>query len=90
MKAASERSVGIPRELSLVGYDDIMFASLPSIMLTTIAQPRYEIGMKAVELLCQAMGDEGGSTKRRATVSPRLVIRATSSCPASIRGRENA
>ena len=78
MKAAAERKIRIPADISLVGYDDIMFASLPSIMLTTVAQPRYEIGVQAVELLCQAMKDgESGPRKHRATVLPRLALRAT-------------
>ena len=77
MKAAAERKIRIPDDLSLVGYDDIMFASLPAIMLTTIAQPRYEIGVLAVELLCQAMREGGSGAKHRATVLPRLVVRAT-------------
>jgi len=78
MKAAAERGIRIPADLSLVGYDDIMFASLPSIMLTTIAQPRYEIGVQAVELLCRAMKDEtSGKEKHRATVLPHLVLRST-------------
>ncbi|HWP68381.1 MAG TPA: LacI family DNA-binding transcriptional regulator, partial [Rectinemataceae bacterium] len=78
MKAAAERKIHIPADVSLVGYDDIMFASLPVIMLTTIAQPRYEIGVQAVELLCRAMQDgESGAKKHRATVLPRLVVRTT-------------
>ncbi len=83
MKAASERSIRIPEDLSLIGYDDIMFASLPTIMLTTIAQPRYDIGVQAVELLCQAMKPEDFGMKHRATVSPRLVIRKSTSSPRS-------
>lgn len=81
MKAALELGIRIPEELSLVGYDDIMFASLPTIMLTTVAQPRYEIGVQAVELLCRAMKDGENEKIHRATVSPRLVIRSTSAEP---------
>jgi LacI family transcriptional regulator len=77
MKAAAERKIRIPDDLSLVGYDDIMFASLPSIMLTTVAQPRYEIGVQAVELLCQAMREGESGKKHRATVLPSLAVRAT-------------
>ncbi len=75
LKAASERGIRIPQDLSLVGYDDIMFCSLPTIMLTTIAQPRYEIGVQAVELLCRAMQEKEAGMKHRATVRPRLVVR---------------
>lgn len=77
MKAAVERGMRIPDDFSLVGYDDIMFASLPTVMLTTISQPRFEIGKLAVELLCQAMESAGREKKHRATVRPTLVVRST-------------
>jgi LacI family transcriptional regulator len=88
MKAALELGIRIPADLSLVGYDDIMFASLPNIMMTTIAQPRYEIGVQAMELLCQAIKDRGSGKKHRATVLPSLVVRSTTA-PAAGRAREN-
>lgn len=77
MKAAAERGLHIPEDFSLVGYDDIMFASLPMVMLTTIAQPRFEIGKLAVELLGRAMESSGRDRKHRATVKPTLVVRST-------------
>lgn len=77
MKAAREAGLRIPEDFSLVGYDDILFASLPMVMLTTIAQPRFEIGRQAVELLCQAMSPGREGRKHRATVQPTLVVRST-------------
>jgi len=77
MKAAIERSLRIPEDFSLVGYDDIMFASLPTVMLTTVAQPRFEIGRLAMELLCQAIESDNQEKKFRATVQPNLVVRST-------------
>jgi len=77
MKAAIERSLRIPEDFSLVGYDDIMFASLPTVMLTTVAQPRFEIGRLAMELLCQAIESNSQEKKFRAIVRPTLVERST-------------
>jgi LacI family transcriptional regulator len=81
LDAAARRGIRIPADLSLVGYDDTFFASLPTIMLTTIAQPRFEMGVLAVELLCQAIGDADTTKQHRATVSPSLVIRNTTAAP---------
>lgn len=88
MKAALETEIRIPADLSLVGYDDIMFASLPTIMMTTVAQPRYEIGVQAMELLCRAIQDRGSGRKHRSTVLPRLVVRSTTATAAA-RPREH-
>ena len=41
----------IPRDISIVGFDDIAFASLADPPLTTVCSPRVEIGRRAVEAL---------------------------------------
>jgi len=81
MKAAFELGISIPDDLSLVGYDDIMFASLPTVELTTIAQPKFEIGVLAIELLCKAMEHQGEGAHFRETVLPTLIVRRTCAAP---------
>lgn len=41
----------VPRDMSVVGFDDIAFASLSEPALTTVCSPRVEIGRRAVEAL---------------------------------------
>jgi LacI family transcriptional regulator len=41
----------VPRDISIVGFDDIAFAALSDPPLTTVCSPRAEIGRKAVEAL---------------------------------------
>jgi LacI family transcriptional regulator len=77
MKAAAELGIKIPHDVSLVGYDDIMFASLPTVMLTTVAQPRFELGRLAVDLLCKAMEPGLQGETHKATLEPKLVVRST-------------
>ncbi|TXT42077.1 MAG: LacI family transcriptional regulator [Spirochaetes bacterium] len=77
MKAAAELGVKIPQDISLVGYDDIMFASLPTVMLTTVAQPRFELGRLAIDLLCKAMEPSPQVETHRATLEPKLILRST-------------
>ncbi len=83
MRAAAMRGIAIPGDLSLVGYDDIMFASLPTVDLTTVAQPKFEMGALAVELLCEAMSEELAGIKHRRVVKPSLVIRGSCVAPRS-------
>ena len=71
----------IPQDLSLVGYDDISYASLPRIRLTTVAQPAVEMGQIAATWLFEALRNpEIGQLHR--TLSPSLVVRSTTG-PAS-------
>ncbi|MET3136306.1 LacI family transcriptional regulator [Undibacterium sp. GrIS 1.2] len=49
--AAQQAGMRIPDELSVVGYDDIALASFSTPPLTTIAQPKYEIGVLTARVL---------------------------------------
>jgi LacI family transcriptional regulator len=51
--AASEAHVRIPQQLSVIGYDDIALASYSTPRLTTIAQPKYEMGQLITRLLLE-------------------------------------
>ncbi|MGA2547718.1 MAG: LacI family DNA-binding transcriptional regulator [Rectinemataceae bacterium] len=48
-EAAKEAGLQVPKDLSIIGYDEIPFSSYLS--LTTIAQPSYEIGQSALSLV---------------------------------------
>ena len=51
VKAALERRLRIPEDLSLIGFDNIEFSGIVYPPLTTIHQPKYEMGQAAVEIL---------------------------------------
>lgn len=51
ISAATQMGVHIPDDLSVVGFDDVRLASFINPPLTTIAQPKYEIGVLATEML---------------------------------------
>lgn len=51
LKAAKEAGIAIPEEISLIGFDDVEIAALTGPALTTVRQPKYEVGRSAVEIL---------------------------------------
>ncbi|WP_249869107.1 LacI family DNA-binding transcriptional regulator [Oceanobacillus saliphilus] len=51
LKYTKKHHINIPDDLALIGIDDVSFASFYSPALTTIAQPAFEMGKKAAELL---------------------------------------
>lgn len=54
-----DRGIKIPDEISITGYDDILMTTVISPKLTTVAQPKYEMGCIAAELLIkQVQGQE--------------------------------
>ncbi len=53
MHAAIEHGISIPRDLSVIGFDNISYASLPQIDLTTIDQPKQLMATSAVDMLME-------------------------------------
>lgn len=52
MRQAKRLGFRVPKDISVMGFDDIQFAEICEPMLTTISQPKYEIGKQAMlELL---------------------------------------
>lgn len=57
ISSATERGLRIPEDLSVVGFDDVKLASFTNPPLTTIAQPKREIGSLAVKMLIARIAD---------------------------------
>ena len=61
--------------MSLLGYDNISFAGLPRIDLTTVSQQKYRLGELAVERLLEQIN---GSKQHTVDIlETRLMIRST-------------
>ncbi len=58
VKAAKSKGFRVPEDLSVVGFDDIKFASIFEPALTTIAQPTFDMGQKAMHLLLRLINNE--------------------------------
>lgn len=70
------RTLRIPEDVALVGYDDIDFAASAVVPLTSIKQPTTLIGRTAIELLTEQLeSPEAGP--RSVVFKPELVIRAS-------------
>jgi LacI family transcriptional regulator len=74
----------LPRDVAIVGFDDITFASLVEPRLTTVAQPKYRMGCLAMERLLDLLGG-GDRRPRRLVLEPKLVVRE--SCGVRLRRR---
>lgn len=70
------RSLRVPDDIALIGYDDIDFAAGAAVPLSSIAQPRFELGRLAMDLLLKEAADPSREIER-VVLEPFLVTRAS-------------
>jgi LacI family transcriptional regulator len=75
MRALREAGLRIPEDVSIVGVDDIQLASFSEPPLTTVAQPKYEAGLRAVELLIDRIERRYNQGPRQIVLELKLVVR---------------
>ncbi len=80
--------VDVPGEVSIVGYDNISIAHLAHVSLTTVDQPRTEMGRLALELLLDRIDNRRASELR--VLEPSLVVRSTTGPPRPASGARAA
>ncbi|MFA9479325.1 LacI family DNA-binding transcriptional regulator [Phycisphaerales bacterium AB-hyl4] len=74
MTAIHEAGLQVPKDISVVGFDDVPNASIARPALTTIHQPRGETGRAAYRLLLQHL-QEPSDTPQHIVINSRLVLR---------------
>lgn len=77
---AYDHKIRVPDQLSVIGFDDISMASYSVPSLTTIAQPKYELGRRVAEILLRRI--QGDDSPTATVVLPTtLVIRQSTAAP---------
>ena len=87
MSVLQSNQIAIPGEVSVVGFDDIPFASMVTPKLTTVRMPYKEMGREAVNLLLRRMDTGANGTRNRVVLTVELVERESS---APRRGKTSA
>ena len=79
IRAAAALGLSVPRDLAVVGFDDIDFAALHAPALTTVRQPRFAMGRAAVAGLVERI--EAGPRPRPPVILPHEIVRRDSAGP---------
>jgi LacI family transcriptional regulator len=78
LQEMTRRHIRVPDELAIVGYDDIEFAAAAAVPLSSVRQPRQELGRMAAQLLLEEALSADGHQHRQVTFKPELEIRQSS------------
>jgi LacI family transcriptional regulator len=75
MRAAYEMKIGIPKKLSVVGFDDVPQAAYATPALTTISQPKLAMGRQGASLLLDVIEGRTISIKDNGPLPVKLIVR---------------
>ena len=81
VRAVLEQGLRIPEDLSLIGFDNVEFSSIIHPPLTTIHQPKYEMGQAAVEILLRLARSKDKQTAEHRLLGVELIKRQSCSVP---------
>ena len=79
LQEMTRQHLRVPADIAIVGYDDIDFAAAAAVPLSSVRQPREQLGRTATELLLEEVQDQAGHEHRHVVFEPDLVIRESSS-----------
>lgn len=75
MTALGDLNISVPKDISIIGNDDIHYAEVYSVPLTTIKSPQREIGQKAAEILIRNIESPTLIPIERVVLDTELIIR---------------
>ena len=78
LQEMTRHRIRVPDDVAIIGYDDVEFAAAAAVPLSSIRQPRQELGRTAAQLLlAEALGDDT-HRHRQVIFEPELVVRQSS------------
>lgn len=77
IKAITDKGLKIPQDISVIGFDDITISNYLELPLTTVVQPKLEIGELASKLILERIENKDKPAVQHIVLKPKLVIRST-------------
>ena len=78
LQEMTRHGIRVPGDIAIVGYDDVEFAAAAAVPLSSIRQPRQELGRTAAQLLINEALDDDTHRHRQVIFEPELVVRQSS------------
>jgi LacI family transcriptional regulator len=81
LRAAAERNIRVPGDLSVIGFDDIQMSRYVYPALTTVGQSILQLGEMAAEVLLRRISAPAHTAIEQRIVAPSIVIRESTAPP---------
>ncbi len=78
LQEMTTRRIPVPDGIAIVGYDDVEFAAAAAVPLSSVRQPRHQLGRAAAQLLIEEALGDGAHRHRQVVFEPDLVVRRSS------------
>jgi LacI family transcriptional regulator len=78
LQEMTHRKIRVPSDIAIVGYDDIDFAAAAAVPLSSVRQPRQQIGRTAAQLLLEEARTQDTHKHRQVIFQPELEVRRSS------------
>ncbi|MGI5271542.1 LacI family DNA-binding transcriptional regulator [Nonomuraea sp. CA-218870] len=77
LQELTQRGLRVPADVAILGYDDIDFAAAAAVPLSSIRQPRRQLGRTAALMLLEEVNSPDGHEHRHVVFQPDLVERVS-------------
>ena len=77
LRALTELGLGVPQDVSVVGFDDLELLEYLPVPLTTVHVPKYEMGRRAVEMLVRHIENREQLPAAREYLTGQLIVRSS-------------
>jgi LacI family transcriptional regulator len=81
LQELTQRGLRVPGDVAILGYDDIDFAGAAAVPLSSIRQPRDQLGRTATQMLLEEAGKPVRHEHRHVIYQPDLVERTSTAAP---------
>jgi len=78
LQEMTRRQIRVPDDVAIVGYDDIEFAAAAAVPLSSVRQPRQQLGRTAAQLLLEEAMGARDHQHRQVIFQPELEVRRSS------------
>lgn len=85
LRVMAQEGLKVPDDVSLVTFDDFPASVNPTPFLTEAAQPAYEMGYQATQLLLARLQDEGPEDRQEIVLPTEIVVRQSTAAPKKAR-----